>query len=202
MSVENTLLVDTAELDSLRFSKPKKCHGNLMVSKIKKSNELYLVQFPKMSVVNVTETVNAVELEFTSQSGYSKKVISFLAKLDTVVKEYISKYSEDWFGKTIPVENVNEMYKGNTALKFVFDKKTELTLKDEPVNISELVKGSLVECICQMKYLVFTKETCFIHWEICSARLHKKLARVPKFGFIEDPTDGSDSDSEEIITFF
>ena len=198
------LLVDTDDLNSLRFSKPKKCQGTLMVSKIKKSGEPYLIQFPKMSIVQFNETVPGnpmnIEFEFVNQSGYTKKIISFLSKFDTFIKERIFQHSEEWFGKTIPIENLNEMYQTNTTLKFVIDKKTEITSKDSPVDISELVKGSLVECIVQMKYLIFTKESCFIHWEICSARLHKKVERVRKFGFIEDPCD--ESDSEEIITFF
>ena len=57
-----------------------------------------------------------------------------------------------------------------------------------------------------MKYIVFTKDSCFVNWEICTAKLHKKIERVPKFGFIEDPTDtnNSENESEEenITTFF
>jgi hypothetical protein len=197
--MEEELLVNTDDLNSIRFSKPKKCQGTLMVSKIKKSSEPYLIQFPKMAVLQFNETVPgnpySIQFEFVNQSGYTKKMISFLSKFDTFVKERIFQHSEEWFGKTIPLENLNDMYQPNTTLKFTIDKKTETTF-----DISELVKGSLVECICQMKYLIFTKESCFIHWEICTARLHKKVERVRKFGFIEDPAD--ESDSEEIVTFF
>ena len=56
-----------------------------------------------------------------------------------------------------------------------------------------------------MKYLVFLKDSCFITWEICTAKLFKKINHVPKFGFIEDPEDNyeePDPEPEELISFF
>ena len=51
-----------------------------------------------------------------------------------------------------------------------------------------------------MKYVVFSIDTCFVNWEICTAKIYKKLLRVPKYGFIEDPDDRTleKSDDEEI----
>ena len=91
-------------------------------------------------------------------------------------------------------------------LKFVFDNaKSQLIDKRENVlSTAEIIQGSVVECICLLKYLIFTKDSCFLHWEIDTAKLHKKIQRVPRFGFIEDLDDQSDNElsDEENITFF
>ena len=215
MSTEHTnFLADTFDLDSFIFSKPKKYkNSEVMVCKIKnKNNEPVLVQFPKMLV---NEYSKFVELEFINETGYNKKVYNFLSKLDEFVIEYISTHSEEWFGKKIPLENITQMYTkfikapktsdNRCTINFVFDKLKSQIIdkKNDSLEITELVKGVTLECISQMKYIVFTKDTCFVNWEICTSKLHKKIIKVPKFGFIEDPIDNSDNESdEEIFTFF
>ena len=203
------------DLEQLKFSKPKKYkNGEIMISKIKKGSEPILVQFPKMSIAS--DYTKFVELEFTSDSGYSKKVYNFLSKLDDYLITVISKNSEEWFGKQIPMENINVMYnkfikapkssENKCTINFVFDKKKSqlINKKDEELDVSELVKGNTLECISQLKYIVFSKETCFVNWEITTAKLHKKIVKVPKFGFVEDPIEQlSDSDTdEENLTFW
>jgi len=220
MAPEQTnFLADTFELDSFHFSKPKKYkNSEIMVCKIKnKNNEPVLVQFPKMTIVQDYRPPGSrfVELEFINETGYNKKVYNFLSKIDEHVTEYVHTHSRDWFGKDIPLENLTQMYNKfikapktsdqNCTINFVFDKTRSEVIdkKNEPLDISELNKGIHLECISQMKYIVFTKDTCFISWEICTARVHKKVVKVPRFGFIEDPADLSDDDSEEeSLTFF
>ena len=54
-----------------------------MGSKIKnRNNEPVLVQFPRMNVLNFSKTL---ELEFVNETGYNKKVISFLQLLDSFI---------------------------------------------------------------------------------------------------------------------
>jgi len=203
-------LADTFDLDSFRISKPKKYRADLMVAKIKNKNkEPIIVQFPKMLLESDYEKF--VELSFLSKTGYSKKVYDFLSNLDEKLINYITSHSEEWFGKQIPLTSVTQMYnkfikvnENGNFINFVFDKKSELiNKKNETLHISELVKGETVECISQLKYIVFTKENCFMTWEICTAKLHKKYSFVPKFGFIEDQLDESDDEiDDEKFTFF
>lgn len=201
-------LADAFDLESFLFSKPKKYkNSEVMVCKIKnKMNEPVLVQFPKMLLKN-DFTEKYISLEFIKETGYTKKVHTFLDKLNDFIIEYVSTNSEKWFGKNIPMEKVKMMYKTDTEpenIKFVFDKsKSELIdKKNEEIGSELLVKGVTLECISQLKYLVFTKDTCFVNWEICTAKLHKKVVKVQNFGFVEDPDDESDSDEEETFTFF
>ena len=58
-----------------------------------------------------------------------------------------------------------------------------------------------------MKYIVFSKDSSFVQWEILTGKMEKKVLKVPKNGFVEDPEDRDipedDSDDEpEINSFF
>lgn len=206
MSNEQTnFLADTFEPESFIFSKPKKYKNEeIMVCKIKnKYNEMVVVQFPKMTLVN--DYNKSLECEFMNEHGYNKKVSTFLSKLDDFIIKYINSHSSDWFGKEIPLENVEQMYTIVNNLSFNIKPSSEIINKqNEIIDSSELVKGAIVECISHLKYIVFTKDKCFLRWEVCTAKIHKKITKVQNFGFIEDPADISDDDlsDEETITFF
>jgi hypothetical protein len=191
-------------LDELKISKPKK-HKNaeVMVCRIKFDGDPVILQFPKMKLVSSSKFV---ELEFTSKSGYSKKISDALSKFDNELVSFISKNSEEWFGKVIPEDKINLMYnkfikENNDNVVVNFTKSVNSKFIDNQENeVLELTEGTDLETIAQMKYLVFTKDTCFVNWEIQTGKVHKKVLRVPKFGFIED---GSDSESDdENLTFF
>jgi hypothetical protein len=202
--------LELVNLDSLIFTKPKK-HGDFLVCKIKyPESEGFKLQFPKMKIVS--ESPNKfIELEFTSDAGYNKKIYNYLSKLDDFVIKYVTDNSEEWFGKKIPQENIHQMYnkfikapktsESKCTLNFCLSKTSDIIdKKNESLETSDLKKDSVIECIAQMKYVVFSKDTCFVNWEICTAKVYKKILRVPKYGFIEDPDDCTleKSDDEEI----
>ena len=213
----STFLIDSYNPESLEFTKPKK-YGDYLVSKIKypeSENKKVLVQFPKMTVTS-DQSSKSIELEFTNiDRGYNKKVYNWLSKVDHCILEHVHTKSEEWFGKKIPVEALNTMYNtfikspkttdNNCTINLNFAKgESLLNGKNEPIERSEITKGSTLECIGQLKYIVFSKDTSFMSWDLHCAKLHKKISRVPKFGFVEDPIDQTvDSDEElEIHTFF
>ena len=73
--------------------------------------------------------------------------------------------------------------------------------KCNEIDFSQFNKNETVECIAQLKYIFFSKDTCFPAWELISLKLHRKIQKVPKFGFIDDPDDKvvnieSDDESE------
>jgi len=206
----------------LSFSKPKK-HGDYFISKAKyPDSETMVVQFPKMTISS-EPTNKSIELEFKNQTGYNKKIYDFLSKVDDYVVSTINSKSEDWFGKKIPLDAVSKMYRpfikspktteNNSTLNFNFSVKkdeflTELiNSKNEQIDFTDLKKGSTLEIIAQLKYIVFSKDTSFVTWEVSCAKLHKRVNRVPKFGFIEDPEDctqivESEDEEIEVHTFF
>jgi|APCry1669189567_1035234.scaffolds.fasta_scaffold21963_2 hypothetical protein len=191
-------LVQNVDMDLFTFTKPKK-HGDYLISKIKNNKMDVFIQFPKMLVVS-EENVKKIELEFTSDSGYSKKVFNFLSEFDEYLIKTITEKSEEWFGKKIPV--IDTMYQkfikapktSENKCTIHFTTKGEMTYKGEPDNV---VKGNTLECISQPKFIVFSKDTCFVNWEINTAKIHKKILRVPKFGFIEDNDDNDEIEETE-----
>jgi hypothetical protein len=205
--MENNFLIETFEPDSFCFSKPKQLkNGSLMICKIKnKSKEAVFIQFPKMKTIS--DYTNCMELEFTSETGYSKRVVSFMERLDAFVADLIVEKSMDWFGKSIPKENIESMYRHSIVdkrIKIVFEKSRSQLIdkQNETITFDQIAKENILEAICMLKYIVFTKDTCFLHWEVAKAKLYKKTQRTENFAFIEDPDDESDDEFENSITFF
>ena len=216
-------------LGSFVFTKPKK-HGDYLVCKVKYStteNDETLevpvsIQFPKMKICG-TPTLKNIELEFQGSDGYNKKIYNFLSNIDNHITEYVTSKSEEWFGKQIPGDSINQMYnrfikspktsENNCTVNLSFKTKkneiiTELVdRKGETISFCDLVTSQTLECIAEMKYIIFSKDTCFVQWEVCKAKLYRKVLKVPKYGFVEDPDDREtphdNSDDElEIHSFY
>jgi len=204
-------LVSNYSLQDIVLQKPKK-NGEYFVSKVKYSGNDFFIQFPKMKIATSFE--KNVELEFSSNSKYSKEVYNFLSTLDDHIIESIASKSEEWFGKKIPAEHVNKMYNkfikapktlnDNCTMKFIVKTCDFLDKKNNPLDVSDFSIGLDVECIAQLKYVIFSKDTCFTYFELHTAKLHKIVNKVKQYGFIECESESeSESESEEIsFTFF
>jgi hypothetical protein len=202
-------LVSNYDLENISFAKPKKNGSDYLISKVKYSGNDFFIQFPKMKIASEQFSKN-VELEFSSNSKYSKELYQFLSKLDEHILAQISEKSEDWFGKIIPRENINKMYNkfikapkelnNNCTMNFNVKKCELLDKKNNVLDISEYSLSLDVECIVQLKYIVFSKDSSFTYWEIHTAKLHKKINKVKQYGFIE-PEEESESDTEEELSF-
>jgi len=157
-------------------------------------------------------------LEFLNKKEYSKKVYDFLNTLDSKLILNIFKNSEEWCGKKIPMEKLTEMYsrtlinifsdsneperkETSTRIKVNINKKETSLIdkKNNELELSDYKNNSMVECICRLKYIVFSKDKCVPVWEIVVMKLIIKVNRVPKNAFIED---NSDNDSIEEYSFF
>ena len=208
-------LIESYNLDNVSFTKPKK-NGDYLVSKIKYLNDSFKVQFPKMKLVS-EPLIKNMELEFLSSMGYNKKSYNFLSKLDLLVIDHITSNSEEWFGKKIPSENISNMYNkfikapktsdNNCTVNFNFKSGSVLDKNNEEIDFTEIKKGMHLECISQMKYIIFSKDIAFVNWEICTVKVHKPRGKkVTGNGFIEDPMDFDEvveSDEElDINSFF
>jgi hypothetical protein len=210
--------MENLNFDSLVFSKPQK-HSEYLVCKVKYTeNEPVIVQFPKMKIVN--KTSKNVELEF-SNGSYSKKVYNLLSEIDNYIVKHVTSVSEEWFGKKIPESSVQQMYNRfikspktsenncTVDMSFKYRKKELVTeiidRKQNQVTFDELNVDDTLECISEMKYIIFSKDTCFVQWEITTAKLHRKIQKVERYGFIDIPEENvaENSDDElEIHSFF
>ena len=215
---QNTFLIDTYNLENLIFKKPKKIK-DFLVSKVKylqpgeKAEKPFMVQFPKMKIVSLEKNI---ELEFKDDRGYSKKMYNALTKVDSFVIDSIAAKSEEWFEKKIPTASVRQMY--NTFIKPPKTSESKCTLnfglhkdkefvdhRGDPLELNELCTSAHLQVIAEMKYIIFSKDSSFVQWEIHTGKMQKKIHKVPKNGFVEDPDDLEDSDSDsepEIHCFF
>ena len=208
----DTYLVDNYSIENISFGKPKK-HGEYFISKVKYSensrsmNTDLIIQFPKMKLVSELKNTPNVELEFI-KNKYYKSVFDFLSKLEDNVMASIFKNSEEWFGKKIPLEKINTMY--NKCLKAPRNSESECTMnfvlkkgvhifvdnKQNDIEMDEFKINSTVECISKLKYILFLKDKCYPVWEFVVLKLHKKINKVPKYGFIEEEVENNNSDNE------
>ena len=212
-------LINRYNVNDIVFTKPKK-YNNYLICKIK---EPLIVQFPKMTLVSETNSDSkSLELEFTSNKGYNAEIYDFLSKLDDYIIEYIFSHSEKWFEKVIPIENVRQMYNKfikapknvdkSCTVNFDFKmragklKSNIIDNSDNEMTQLELIKNNPVECISQLKYIVFSRDTCFTSWEIITCKYYlPKMERVKGYAFIDDPHDNTeepDSDDENLMTFY
>ena len=215
-------LVNNFNVDNIKITKPKKINDQYLLSKVKyetSENDIKLnIQFPKMKITHIEN--NNIILNFEQKNGsYTNKCIEFIKQVEEKVIDVLFTNSLKWFGKEIPKESIIKMYKPmineNLDMKFVLSKQINGTdfNGNEIGNIKEELKlNTLIENICIMKYLMFSKETVFILWEIQSIKLNKKKNKVikkdskhsdfayySKYNFIDfNDSDSEDEDSENL----
>ena len=218
MVEDSSYLVKNYNFENITISKPKR-YSEYLVSKIKYSDEDLLIQFPKMILSELSE--KTIELEFVNGKGYNKEIYNFLRRLDQFIITKVQESSLEWFEKEIPIESIKKMYNSfikppkssenrcnvNIGLKVNKNeiKSIFLDRRGNEIDFSEFKSNEIVESIVQFKYIFFSKDTCFPAWELVSTKLHKKIQKVPNFGFIEDPDDRvveSDDEIEGNIGFF
>jgi len=193
----DSYLVDCYDLTQISFSKPKK-YGEYLASRVKYngSDELY-IQFPKMKITNINP--KGIELEFGT-NRYNKKMFTWLSKLDEFITETVEANSKEWFNKELSKSQITQMYNkcikapkaldGQCTVGFAISPKTVLlNSKNQEILLDSFKELKEVECISQLKFVVFSKDTCFLSWEVCTAKLDTRLKKVPQCAFIEDPDD-------------
>ena len=217
--MENYLL-ESYNLDNIVFTKPKK-YTDYLVSKVKYNVEDdFIIQFPKM-VISEDPSEKNIELEFKSIKGYNKEMYNFLRKIDQFTINKVQQSSQEWFDKEIPIDFVKKMYNSFIKAPRTSESKSNINIgikksknltslfldrKGNEIDYSKFKSNEIVECIAQFKYIFFSKDTCFPVWELISAKLHNKIEKVPRFGFVDDPDDHQkvESDDEDLdnINFF
>jgi len=199
--------------EKLVISPPKK-YSDYLVSKVKYDNEEFVLQFPKMTISDDLTEKN-IELEFINTKGYNKEVYNFLRNLDRFIIKSVQEHSQEWFEKSIPMDSLKKMYNGfvkspqttenRSTVNFAISTKRSLFFdkKGNEIDSSRFERGEISECIAQFKYIFYSKDTCFPVWELVSTKLHKRVEKVPDFGFVDDPEDQREveSDDEDLKDF-
>jgi hypothetical protein len=200
--------------ENIVITTPKK-YTDYLVSKIKyNGKEEFVVQFPKMTISDDVTEKN-IELEFINTKGYNKEVYNFLRNLDQFILKSVQQHSQEWFEKSIPIDSLKKMYNGfvkspqttenRSTVNFAVSTKRSVFFdkKGNEIDYSRFERGEIAECIAQFKYIFYSKDTCFPVWELVSTKLHKRVEKVPDFGFVDDPDDQREveSDDEDLKDF-
>jgi hypothetical protein len=191
--------------EDISIAKPKKYEGYYL-SKVSNCE----IHFPKMEILSANDKI--IELEFLNSHS---EIYDFLSKLDNYIMNCISEKSEKWFDKHIPLNGVKSMFnkfikapKTSTSgcsisigLKMQRGKLKSILVdnRDNEIDISDFKENMKMENVSQLKYIYFSKDTCFTVWEIISAKLYKQIEKVQAFGFIDDPSDITTEESDDEI---
>jgi hypothetical protein len=204
-NIDNDVMLNIPEIQDINFKKPKKVN-EYMVSKMNYLSKQIIVQLPKMKINEIKD--NKIHFKCIPDHKNSKKVIEIFKKTDSIVTETIANNSEEWFGKIITLENVKKMYsafiKENTHYSLnIRNNSVFVDFKNNVINLEDIDTRDYLECIINIKFLVFSRNICYLKIELIKAKKCRiRISRVRKYGFIEDTNDHvlsgvSDSDNSD-----
>lgn len=209
---------DTFDHSKISYNKPEK-QGAIYYSEIHYGGGPLLLVTPKLrsledgSTIGGKSTTN-LSMEMTSQDF---KFYDCMLKLDERnIKETCIR-SKEWFGKEIPLELIDDMYKrSNKPIQKGQNPSFQFKmpfLKGEPrckifdpnkviVEIEKLVKGTEIECVIHIKGLKFLKQHyyCDCYISQIKVRLLKEVDyHIPDECLLSDSDVEDDVIDQEIV---
>ena len=198
------------DLKKVNYGKPEK-QGVIYYAPMNYNNEPFYLQSPKMICKSdgmhvIEKKNNSLELE-TLNADYS--FYDFLLNIDSRNIKETFRCNEDWFGKSIPLEVIDDMYK-RTCKPVKKDSKPRFTFKvpvlkgkvqcqiyDQKktcLDISKLTEGCEITCIVHIKGLKFLKQHYYCDCYISQIKIY--LDAVGKFSIL-DTYSFNDTEDEE-----
>lgn len=198
------------DLKKVNYGKPEK-QGVIYYAPMNYNNEPFYLQSPKMICKSDGQHViekknNSLELE-TLNADYS--FYDFLLNIDTRNIKETFRCNEDWFGKSIPLEVIDDMYK-RTCKPVKKDSKPRFTFKVPVIkgkvqcqiydqkktclDISKLTDGCEITCIIHIKGLKFLKQHYYCDFYISQIKIY--LDAATKFSIL-DTYSFNDTEDEE-----
>jgi len=167
--------------DNIEIFHPKKNSDNVYYSKITLDNSELVLQIPKNKITLLKDKQRCI-LNLDSNN------LEILKNLSDIVTHKTSDNSQEWFSKSISLEDCQQIYKDavvDEKLYGFFDENTifydsskqqyDVKDLDDELNGIALIKCSLV---------IFTKTSFFIRWELSQFKLKKD--KDPKNDVISD----------------
>jgi hypothetical protein len=170
----STLKHDELDLKKVKYMKPEK-QGLVYYSPINYQNEPFYLQTPKMickkngdKILELKNTGLEMETMNTDFSFYD-----FLLNFDERNVKETFKNNKDWFGKDIPLETIDNMYKrtckpAKKNMKPIFTfkipfikERVQCQIYDQKktcVGFDKLSEGTEIICILHIKGLKFLKQ--------------------------------------------
>lgn len=205
---------DDIDFSKLKFTKPEK-QQNIYYSNITYDDKPFFLQTSKLKIMSDIESINmkSPSIEFQILGDNFDLYDIFMQLDDKLVKTTYSK-GEEWFNQTIPLENIEEMYKcickplkkyKNPTLRFKLPIENDEILSKiydqnrQFVNIKDIKKEQDAICIVHIRGIKFMKQQ-----YICDIYINQMKIYIPKNNeylipdecIINDEQNNSD---EEII---
>ena len=169
---------DDIDYDNLKFSKPSK-QNSYYYSNISYGikNDLFFLQTSKLKINSDTEKLGKIpSIEFDICNDNFDMYDLFMKLDDKLVKSTYNN-SKEWFNQSIPLENIEEMYKGvckplkknkNPSIKFKLPVENDKILSKiydqnrELVDIKDCKSGYDAICILHIRGIKFMKTAIYL----------------------------------------
>ena len=182
---------DDIDYDNLKFSKPSK-QNSYYYSNISYGikNDLFFLQTSKLKINSDTEKLGkipSIELEICNDNF---DMYDLFMKLDDKLVKSTYNNSKEWFNQSIPLENIEDMYKGvckplkknkNPSIKFKLPVENDKILSKiydqnrELVDIKDCKSGYDAICILHIRGIKFMKQQ-----YICDIYINQMKVNIPK----------------------
>tara|TARA_B100000902_G_scaffold396671_1_gene458341 strand:+ start:1006 stop:1758 length:753 start_codon:yes stop_codon:yes gene_type:complete len=181
---------DDINFDKLKFSKPQK-QNNYYYSNINYNDVPFFLQTSKLKVKDNIKNTNmkipSIEFEISNDNF---DMYDLFMKLDDKLVKTTYNNSKDWFNQTIPLENIEDMYKcickplkknknpilrfklaleNNEILSKIYDQNRQL------INITDCQKDHDTILILHIRGIKFMKQQ-----YICDIYINQMKVNIPK----------------------
>ena len=209
----NIVRCDDVKIDKINYTKPEK-NGQSYFSSISYGDALnpFYIQTPKLICKTNISDMNGKKVPYLDVEVPSGKmnVYDFLLSLDDNNIKTTVKKSEEWFGKELPLQVIDDMYR-RTTKPFKKNTAPQIRLrlpliKNEIkcgvynqnrifVGTDEVKEGSEVVLILHIRGLKILKTTYYCDCYITQIKLFQE--KESKFNIIKDYSILDDEDEEE-----
>ena len=209
----NIIKCDDVKIDNINYTKPEK-NGQSYFSSISYGDSLnpFYIQTPKLICKTNISDMTGKKIPYLDVEVPSGKmnIYDFLLSLDDNNIKTTVKQSEDWFGKKIPLQAIDDMYR-RTTKPFRKNTAPQIRLrlpliKNEIkcgvynqnrifIGTDEVKEGSEVVLILHIRGLKVLKTTYYCDCYITQIKLFQE--KESKFNIIKDYSILDDEDEEE-----
>ena len=181
---------DTIDFSKIKFTIPEK-QSSIYYSNITYDDKPFFLQTSKLKILSDMTSLNKKipSIEFQILGDNFDLYDLFMQLDDRLVKTTYSK-SKEWFNQSIPLENIEEMYKGickplkknsNPSIRFKLPmEKNEIISKlynqnRENIKVENIKEDSEAICIIHIRGIKFMKQQ-----YICDIYINQMKVFIPK----------------------
>ena len=194
------------DLDKINYTEPTN-QQNSYYGSIDYNNQVFAVQTSRLTIIDIKDKVIQVSVDPNDFSFYD-----MIVKLDDHNLASTYKNSKEWFKKELPMDVLENMYrrlskpfkKGEVPLidlKLSVKPKCQLyDISNKEIDIKNLVKGSSIIGILNIKGLKFLKRDYYCEIYISQIKLTKPIEKpISNKCLIEDDIENTDIYDYEIF---